>query len=79
MNPETGNMVGIHRLGQRACSEARVGNGGRHKRMYVAISDCDMLRPPWCPWTELTWGSYAALAVATGKILWQTADTLLVP
>jgi polyvinyl alcohol dehydrogenase (cytochrome) len=45
------------------------------KWIYVAISNRDMLPYTLVPsGQQITWGSWSALDVATGKILWQTAD-----
>jgi polyvinyl alcohol dehydrogenase (cytochrome) len=45
------------------------------KRIYVAISNSDHLPYTLVPsGQQITRGSWSALDVATGKILWQTAD-----
>ena len=45
------------------------------KRIYVAIGNHDHLPYTLVPsGQQITWGSWSALDVATGKILWQTAD-----
>src|SRR5467141_1916694 len=45
------------------------------KRVYVAIGNHDHLAYTLKPsGQQITWGSWSALDVATGKILWQTAD-----
>jgi polyvinyl alcohol dehydrogenase (cytochrome) len=44
-------------------------------RIYVAISNSDHLPYTLVPsGQQITWGAWSALDVATGKILWQTAD-----
>src|SRR5438046_9501845 len=43
--------------------------------MYVAIANSDTLLYTLVPsGQQITWGAWSALDVATGKILWQTAD-----
>jgi polyvinyl alcohol dehydrogenase (cytochrome) len=45
------------------------------KRIYVAIANSDHLPYTLVPsGQKITWGAWSALDVATGKILWQTAD-----
>ncbi len=45
------------------------------KRIYVAIANKDHLPYTLVPsGQQITWGAWSALDVATGKILWQTAD-----
>jgi polyvinyl alcohol dehydrogenase (cytochrome) len=45
------------------------------KRIYVAIGNHDHLPYTLVPsGQQITWGSWSALDVATGKILWQIAD-----
>ena len=45
------------------------------KRIYVAIANSDNLPYTLVPsGQKITWGAWSALDVATGKILWQTAD-----
>ena len=45
------------------------------KRIYVAIANSDLLPYTLVPsGQQITWGAWSALDVATGKILWQTAD-----
>src|SRR6478672_13485988 len=45
------------------------------KRIYVAIANSDLLPYTLVPsGQQITWGAWSALEVATGKILWQTAD-----
>ena len=45
------------------------------KRIYVAIGNNDHLSYTLVPsGQQISWGSWSALDVATGKILWQTAD-----
>jgi len=45
------------------------------ERIYVAIANSDHLPYTLVPsGQQITWGAWSALDVATGKILWQTAD-----
>lgn len=44
------------------------------KRIYVAITNAAHKSYPLIDGTTITWGAWSALDVATGKILWQTAD-----
>ena len=45
------------------------------KRIFVAISNSDHLPYTLVPsGQQITWGAWSALDLATGKILWQTAD-----
>src|SRR5258708_3734618 len=45
------------------------------QRIYVAIANNGHLPYTLVPTGQrITWGSWSALDVATGKILWQTAD-----
>src|SRR6266566_4533764 len=45
------------------------------QRIYVAIANSDHLPYTLVPsGQQITWGAWSALDVATGKILWQTAD-----
>src|ERR1700751_1063875 len=45
------------------------------KRIYVAIANSDHLPYTLVPsGQKITWGAWSALDVATGKILWKTAD-----
>jgi len=44
------------------------------QRIYVAIADSHHLPYTLMSGQQITWGSWSALDITTGKILWQIAD-----
>src|ERR1700688_801040 len=76
LNPENGNIVWSTPVGPGASlGGIEWGTATDGQRIYVAISNSDMLPYTLVPsGQKITWGSWSALDVATGKILWQTAD-----
>ena len=76
LNPDNGNIVWSTPVGPGASlGGIEWGTATDTKRIYVAISNSDMLPYTLVPsGQKITWGSWSALDVATGKILWQTAD-----
>jgi polyvinyl alcohol dehydrogenase (cytochrome) len=75
-NPDNGNPLWVTQVGPGSNLggiEWGTANDGKH--IYAAISDNDHLAYTLVPsGQKITWGSWSALDVATGKILWQTAD-----
>lgn len=76
LNPDNGNIVWSTPVGPGASlGGIEWGTATDGKRIFVAIANSDHL-----PYTlvlsgqKITWGAWSALDVATGKILWQTAD-----
>jgi len=75
-NPDNGNPLWVTQVGPGSTlGGIEWGTASDGKHIYVAISNNDHV-----PYTlvssgqQITWGSWSALDVATGKILWQTAD-----
>src|ERR1700720_1116780 len=76
LNPDDGNIVWSTPVGPGASlGGIEWGTATDGKRIYVAISNSDLLPYTLVPsGQQITWGAWSALDVATGKILWQTAD-----
>jgi polyvinyl alcohol dehydrogenase (cytochrome) len=75
-NPDNGNIVWSTPVGPgSALGGIEWGTATDGKRIYVAITNLNHLPYTLVPsGRKITWGSWSALDVATGKILWQTAD-----
>uniref|UniRef100_Q01UL0 Pyrrolo-quinoline quinone n=1 Tax=Solibacter usitatus (strain Ellin6076) TaxID=234267 RepID=Q01UL0_SOLUE len=75
LNPDTGAMVWSTVVGPGATlGGIEWGTATDGKRIYVAITNSAHLPYPLLDGRSITWGAWSALDVATGKILWQTAD-----
>jgi len=76
LNPDNGNIVWSTPVGPgSSLGGIEWGTATDGKRIYVAIGNHDHLPYTLVPsGQQITWGSWSALDVATGKILWQTAD-----
>ncbi len=76
LNPDNGNIVWSTPIGPgSSLGGIEWGTATDGKRIYVAIGNHDFLPYTLVPsGQKITWGSWSALDVATGKILWQTAD-----
>jgi polyvinyl alcohol dehydrogenase (cytochrome) len=76
LNPDNGNIVWSTPVGPGASlGGIEWGTATDGKRIYVAIANSDLLPYTLVPsGQQINWGSWSALDVATGKILWQTAD-----
>src|SRR3981189_1564943 len=76
LNPENGNIVWSTPVGPGASlGGIEWGTATDGKRIYVAIGNTDHLPFTLVPsGQQITWGAWSALDVATGNILWQTAD-----
>ena len=76
LNPDNGNIVWSTPVGPgSSLGGIEWGTATDGKRIYVAIGNHDHLPYALVPsGQQITWGAWSALDVATGKILWQTAD-----
>ena len=76
LNPDDGNIVWSTPVGPGASlGGIEWGTATDGQRFYVAIANSDHLPYTLVPsGQQITWGAWSALDVATGKILWQTAD-----
>ncbi len=76
LNPDDGHIVWSTPVGPGASlGGIEWGTATDGKRIYVAIANSDNLPYTLVPsGQKITWGAWSALDVATGKILWQTAD-----
>jgi polyvinyl alcohol dehydrogenase (cytochrome) len=76
LNPDDGNIVWSTPVGPGASlGGIEWGTATDGQRIYVAIANTDHLPYTLVPsGQQITWGAWSALDVATGKILWQTAD-----
>jgi polyvinyl alcohol dehydrogenase (cytochrome) len=76
LNPDDGNVVWSTPVGPGASlGGIEWGTATDGQRIYVAIANSDHLPYTLVPSGQhITWGAWSALDVATGKILWQTAD-----
>jgi len=76
LDPDSGDLVWATPVGPGSdLGGIEWGTATDGKRIYVAISDADQIPYTLVPLKQtITWGSWSALDVATGKILWQTAD-----
>ncbi|HWY67745.1 MAG TPA: PQQ-binding-like beta-propeller repeat protein [Terriglobales bacterium] len=78
LNADDGNIVWSTPVGPGASlGGIEWGTATDGKRIYVAIANSDHLPYTLVPsGQQITWGAWSALDVATGKILWQTADPI---
>ena len=76
LNPDNGNIVWSTAVGPgSALGGIEWGTASDGERIYVAISNLGHILYTLVPSGEkITWGSWSALDVSTGNILWQTAD-----
>jgi polyvinyl alcohol dehydrogenase (cytochrome) len=76
LNPDDGSIVWSTPVGPGASlGGIEWGTATDGQRIYVAIANSDHLPYTLVPSGQrITWGAWSALDVATGKILWQTAD-----
>jgi len=76
LNPDDGNIVWSTPVGPGASlGGIEWGTATDGQRIYVAIANSNHLPYALVPSRQqITWGAWSALDVATGKILWQTAD-----
>jgi polyvinyl alcohol dehydrogenase (cytochrome) len=76
LNPDNGTIVWSTPVGPgSALGGIEWGTATDGKRIYVAIGNAGHLPYTLVPsGQQITWGAWSALDVATGKILWQTAD-----
>jgi polyvinyl alcohol dehydrogenase (cytochrome) len=75
LNPDNGNIVWSTPVGPGASlGGIEWGTATDGKRIFVAIANSDHLPYTLVSGQKITWGAWSALDVATGKILWQTAD-----
>jgi polyvinyl alcohol dehydrogenase (cytochrome) len=76
LNPDNGDIVWSTPVGPGASlGGIEWGTATDGQRIYVAIANSDHLPYTLVPsGQQITWGAWSALDVATGKILWQTAD-----
>jgi polyvinyl alcohol dehydrogenase (cytochrome) len=76
LNPDDGTIVWSTPVGPGASlGGIEWGTATDGKRIYVAIANSDNLPYTLVPsGQQITWGAWSALDVATGKIVWQTAD-----
>src|SRR5260370_19484097 len=75
-NPDNGNPLWVTQVGPGSTiGGVEWGTATDGKHIYVAISNGAHLPYTLMPsGRQITWGAWSALDVATGKILWQTAD-----
>jgi polyvinyl alcohol dehydrogenase (cytochrome) len=75
LNPDNGNIIWSTLVGAGGTlGGIEWGTATDGKRIYVAIADSGHVPYTLTSGQQITWGSWSALDVATGKILWQTAD-----
>jgi polyvinyl alcohol dehydrogenase (cytochrome) len=76
LNPDNGSIVWSTAVGPgSSLGGIEWGTATDGTRIYVAIANNDHLPYILVPsGRQITWGSWSALDVTTGKILWQTAD-----
>jgi len=76
LNPDNGNIIWSTPVGPGASlGGIEWGTATDGQRIYVAIANSDHLPYTLVPsGQQITWGGWSALDVATGTILWQTAD-----
>jgi polyvinyl alcohol dehydrogenase (cytochrome) len=76
LNPDNGNIVWSTPVGPgSSLGGIEWGTATDGERIYVAIANEDHLPYTLVPsGQQIAWGSWSALDVASGKILWQTAD-----
>jgi polyvinyl alcohol dehydrogenase (cytochrome) len=76
LNPDNGNIVWSTPVGPgSSLGGIEWGTATDGQRIYVAIGNHDHLPYTLVPsGRQINWGAWSALDVATGNILWQTAD-----
>src|SRR6266496_3227200 len=75
LNPDNGNIVWSTPVGPGGpLGGIEWGTATDGKRIYVEIANNLLLPYTLVSGQQITWGAWSALDVATGKILWQTAD-----
>ncbi len=76
LNPDNGNIVWSAAVGPGgSLGGIEWGTATDGRRIYVAIANKNMMPYTLVPsGRQITWGSWTALDVQTGTILWQTAD-----
>src|SRR5260221_2779932 len=76
LNPDNGNIIWSTPVGPgSSLGGIEWGTATDGKRIYVAIADRDQIPYTLVPsGQKITWGSWSALDVLTGKILWQVPD-----
>jgi polyvinyl alcohol dehydrogenase (cytochrome) len=76
LNPDNGNIVWSTPVGPGASlGGIEWGTATDGQRIYVAIANSNHLPYTLVPsGQQINWGAWSALDVATGTILWQTAD-----
>jgi polyvinyl alcohol dehydrogenase (cytochrome) len=75
LNPDNGNIVWSTPVGPGGTlGGIEWGTATDGKRIYVAIADSTHAPYTLTSGQQITWGSWSALDVASGKILWQIAD-----
>jgi polyvinyl alcohol dehydrogenase (cytochrome) len=76
LNPDNGNIVWSTPVGPGGnLGGIQWGTATDGQRIYVAIANSKHLPYTLVPsGQQITWGAWSALDVATGQILWQTAD-----
>ena len=76
LNPDNGDIVWSTPVGPGSpLGGIEWGTATDGQAIYVAITNLNQLAYTLVPsGQKITWGSWSALDVATGKILWQTAD-----
>jgi polyvinyl alcohol dehydrogenase (cytochrome) len=75
VSPDTGDLVWATQVGPGSdLGGIEWGTATDGKQIYVALSDYDKIPYTLPSGKKITWGSWGALDIATGKILWQTAD-----
>jgi polyvinyl alcohol dehydrogenase (cytochrome) len=76
LDPDNGNIVWSTPVGPgSSLGGIEWGTATDGKRIYVAIGNNDHLPYTLVPsGQQINWGSWSALDVATGKIIWQTPD-----
>jgi polyvinyl alcohol dehydrogenase (cytochrome) len=75
LNPDTGAMVWSSVVGPGSTlGGIEWGTATDGKRIYAAVTNNAHLAYPLVNGQTITYGAWSALDVATGRILWQTAD-----
>ena len=79
LNPDNGDIVWSTPVGPGSpLGGIEWGTATDGQAIYVAITNLNQLAYTLVPsGQKITWGSWSALDVATGKILWQTADPIV--
>ena len=75
LNPDNGDITWSTLVGAGGTlGGIEWGTATDGERIYVAIADSTHVPYTLMSGQQITWGSWSALDVASGKILWQTAD-----